>query len=262
MKKYFAIAIISFLTALMTSIAYADLPENDLWQYDDMNMIYNDVTEETFNLAIKDAQQIYAPIAKNFGYELVIEGDWEDSTVNAYTYRSGKTWYVEMFGGLARRQEITLDAFRLVICHELGHQVGGAPFKSWASIEGQSDYYAVHVCGKKMWKMLKNETKVTVTNYCKAWRQSDDQKICQRNLNAGQSLANLLATLQGATLPKYSTPDKTVVKYTDPNHPKAQCRLDTYLAGSQCQKDWKDINIPTSENMVCDNRPKCWYAKK
>jgi hypothetical protein len=46
----------------------------------------------------------------------------------------------------------------LIICHELGHHVGGFPFVSgtpfggyWAATEGQSDYYSTQVCARTMW---------------------------------------------------------------------------------------------------------------
>ena len=48
-------------------------------------------------------------------------------------------WVVAMFGGLARRPEVTKDAFQFVVCHEVGHHLAGWPFAyDWASNEGQS----------------------------------------------------------------------------------------------------------------------------
>jgi hypothetical protein len=32
-----------------------------------------------------------------------------------------------MFGGLARHELVTDDGFMMVVCHETGHHLGGAP---------------------------------------------------------------------------------------------------------------------------------------
>lgn len=42
-----------------------------------------------------------------------------------------------------------------MLCHELGHHLGGAPFKpdiSWMSTEGQADYFSGSTCLKKIWR--------------------------------------------------------------------------------------------------------------
>ena len=68
---------------------------------------------------------------------------------------------VIMFGGLARRPEITADGFLLVVCHELGHHLAGYPFiDDWAANEGQADYFATQSCTKNIWQN-DNETNST-----------------------------------------------------------------------------------------------------
>jgi hypothetical protein len=238
--------------------AFADLPQNDLWKQDSLALSGN-FTEREFTAAIKELQVLYAPIVAKFGATLSIKGDWKDSTVNAYASQNGKIWNVQMFGGLARREEVTLDGFKMVICHELGHHLGGAPASGWAAYEGQSDYYATHVCGKKIFANYSQQVKVN--QYCNNGTDKD-RIACTVNLNAGQSLANLLAALAGdEAIPSYDTFDPTVVTETQSEHPRAQCRLDTYFAGEMCQMQWNDKVIPRDLDSVCDNRPLCWYAK-
>jgi hypothetical protein len=238
-------------------MAFADLPENDFWRYDDVNFV-NQISESEFNEAIKEVEDLYTPIAEALGFTLNIEGDWNDSTVNAYTQRNGKEWYIAMFGGLARRPEITVDGFKLVICHEIGHQMGGFPSSSWASYEGQADYVATHVCGRKLFSKAP-VTELKISKYCDGLKTKDDQMVCSRLLDAGQSLGNLLAALAGNDMPKYNTPDTVVVRKTKSAHPRAQCRLDTYKAGAVCIKPWDDKVIPQDAKAVCSNRPRCWY---
>jgi hypothetical protein len=236
--------------------AYADLPQNDLWKQD--TGFAANFSEREFNAAIKELQTMYEPIVSKLGGELTIIGDWNDPTVNAYASQTDKNWTVKMFGGLARRPEVTLNGFKLVICHELGHHVGGVPSMDWASYEGQSDYYATHVCGKKLFAEYSQNGKI----YKECGDYSGKAKIaCSLNLEAAQSLADLLASLTGDTRPSYDTFDPSEVEETQSEHPRAQCRLDTYLAGELCKMPWDDKVIPKNLNAVCDNRPKCWYAK-
>jgi hypothetical protein len=132
------------------------VPENDLFIPSSVKSI-NGITEEAFNDAIDEVETIYAPIIAQMGAELSIERKWDDGTVNAYAMQSGKTWKVAMFGGLARHATITKDAMALVVCHEIGHHLGGAPktagflgLNRWASNEGQADYYANLKCLRKL----------------------------------------------------------------------------------------------------------------
>lgn len=235
--------------------AFADLPQNNLWKQDSLALSSN-FTEKEFNEAIKELQVLYAPIVAKFGATLSIKGDWKDPTVNAYASQNGKIWNVKMFGGLARRPETTLDGFKLVICHELGHHLGGAPASGWAAYEGQADIYATHVCGKKIFANYSQQVKFN--KFCT--EGNDNDKIaCTINLDAGQSLANLLAALNGDAQPSYDTFDPSEVDETQSEHPVAQCRLDSYFAGVMCNMPWDDKVIPKNEYSFCDTRPRCWF---
>ena len=157
-----------------------------------------------------------------------------------------------MYGGLARRPEVTLDGFTMVICHEMGHHVGGYPFISgWAANEGQSDYYTTQICAKMLWAddLETNATFAeTIDPYPKelcdsAWEVEADRNLCYRSMAAGKSLADLLAVLKEDSI-AYDTPDTNVVDQMKDLHPDAQCRLDTYMAGALCTSDFDFEAIP------------------
>ena len=195
------------------------LPENDLYISANQKSV-NGISEEEFNKAIDEVEQIYAPIVASMGGKLNIERNWTDGTVNAYASQSGKTWKVAMFGGLARHETVTKDAMALVVCHEIGHHIGGAPKKggsagggwwggssgasSWASNEGQADYFATLKCLRKAWINDNNEAIVKsltvpklVTDMCKKnyKRNKVDTALCVRTSMAGKSVRNLIAAL-------------------------------------------------------------------
>jgi len=239
------------------------MPENDLWQYDRYQAA--NITEGEFNGILDIVEEIYTPIFRNFGATFVLERAWEDSTVNAYADQSGSNWIVHMYGGMARRSEMNVLSFGLVACHEIGHHLAGYPFYStspWAANEGQSDYFADFVCARKVFASYPTpDIGGTAKSKCDSGFASDsDRAACYKALVGSQALGNLLAVLGGSPNPSYDTPDPSVVSKTADSHPKAQCRLDTMLAGALCTTSiWNDGVIPRNENAVCPTRPKCWF---
>lgn len=242
------------------------MPDNNL-HLQDKNQRPN-ITEDEFNSILDVIEQVYAPIFKKFGATFNLERDWEDSTVNAWADQAGSVWTVHMYGGMARRSEMNIAGFGLVACHEIGHHLAGVPRWSdspWAANEGNSDYFANHVCAYKVFDALPLPSDLSpfgVKKCDEAWQDQLSRERCYKALSGGQALGNLLGTLGGTGNPNFETPDPTVVTKTKDEHPKAQCRLDTYLAGSVCTLAWDDAVIPKVENVVCDNRPRCWYKKQ
>ena len=266
---------------LFSNVAFGDfLPPNDLHLEDQLD-IESDLSEEEFDAIIEKAYKVYAPIVKEQGGNLQIDGNWPSSTVNASASRRGSTWQVNMYGGLARRPEVTRDGFALVLCHELGHHLGGFPFSSrWAANEGQSDYFATLSCAREIWADDDEENakfRRTIDAFPKGqcdsvWSSVKDQNLCYRSMEAGKSLADLLGGSRGQVA--YDTPDKKTVTRTNSRHPEGQCRLDTYMAGAVCSASFDTGLIPkdekTSADVTCTRmdsfelgtRPLCWYKPK
>lgn len=244
----------------------------------------NGIDEAEFNAVIDEVKAVYEPIIKANGDRFVINRKWSNGTVNASAQRSGKRVIVNMFGGLARHNLITRDGFAIVMCHELGHHLGGAPKyagfqRKWASNEGQSDYFATLKCFRKVYI---NDNNVELVNKmdidplveakCDAqWSNLDDAALCKRSAMAAKSTADLLASLRNSGETKFETPDTNTVSRTNDGHPAAQCRLDTYFAGSLCDKDMnedvsqKDPIIGTctrKDGYKVGMRSLCWYNPK
>jgi hypothetical protein len=241
------------------------------------------ISEQQFNDVISKVENIYSPIVTGMGAKLIIERNWTDGTVNAYAQQSGKNWKVSMFGGLARHETITEDGMALVVCHEIGHHIGGAPRKvspwssPWASNEGQADYFATLKCLRRVWDQDNNQeviANMTVPeSLAKACGQahvwSADYAVCIRGGMAGMSVSKLFQALRSSTVePKFETPDANVVTRTDDNHPAYQCRLDTYFQGALCEKSFHDDVSASSEvTGTCHAslgdksgiRPLCWF---
>ncbi len=241
------------------------------------------VTEEKFNEILDRVDTIYRPIIEEKGKNLEISRNWEDGTVNAYAQQIGSTWKISMFGGLARHETITDDAFALVACHELGHHLGGAPKKagwwgsSWASNEGQADYFGNLKCLRKYMEEDDNiaiVSEMEVDEYAREkcegnFTNETEIAMCIRGAMAGESLGNLFRALRRMeTEIHFNTPDENEVTRTNDSHPAPQCRLDTYFAGALCDKDFnEDVSDSDANTAVCSReeglatgvRPLCWY---
>lgn len=286
MKKSILLSSVALAVSLLTPAIACDihgksgfLPENNL-SIPVGDKMASDMTEERFNELIGKVETIYSPIIKELGATLKMNNNWKSSTVNASAQQIGKTWHVNMYGGLARHQLATEDGFMMVVCHELGHHIGGAPRynrnTNWASNEGQADYFAGLKC---MRRVLENDDNIAyvanmqvdeeATRLCKqVYAAENDIALCQRVAMAGKSLGSLLGSLGGNSNVNFDTPDKKIVTRTNDAHPAGQCRLDTYFQGALCDKSiYEDVSktdaIPGTcikrDGYTVGTRPLCWY---
>jgi hypothetical protein len=271
------IALIVFIFAFIPNVQARFMPDNGLHLQEQLTAPI--VNENQFKNILDNFRSNHLGISKNFSYSLIVNGDWSNNQVNAITWRDGRVMFIEVWGGLARR--LSTDGINMVLCHEMGHQVGGWPLytgDTWAAIEGQSDYYAAHVCVKRIFKTIDYRDQADFYRRTgeeaacdERYPDYEDREICYRSMSAGLELARLLAG--SGRMPSYSTPDKTEVSKMRESHPPAQCRLDTYRAASLCPSKWRDSYIPRTEKMsaryLCTpakktwanaSRPRCWFV--
>ncbi len=244
------------------------------------------INESQFNKVMDKMIKLFSGAVASTGRKFEIDRRWSDATVNAYAEQ--KTPGVDrivMFGGLARHPETTEDAMALVACHELGHHLGGAPRKSssitgalsWASNEGQADYWGTMKCLRRYFEGEDNTLAIKnlkipdeVQKSCQIiYKNADELAICQRAAMAGLALGKLLnAVVNGKRAVNFNTPDGSVVTKTYDEHPQAQCRLDTFFQASLCDHGFAESVSSTDANTgVCSlhngdrkgNRPLCWF---
>ncbi len=235
------LAMMALSPAAMSAPTTSFLPENDLWKQDGLLEVAPNISEEQFNSVIDAALKVYTPTAQASDETIVFNRKWTDSTVNANVTRNKEqeTLVINMYGGLARRPEITLEGFALVVCHELGHAYGGAPYliaSSRLSAEGMADYYGAGECLQKVLPLIPSSFDVSAatsysTKKCSQVHADNSTAYtqCVKSLEAGLSLGRLLATLMQEKEPTYQTPESLIVQETELSYPKTvQCRLDTY----------------------------------
>lgn len=239
----------------------------------------NAYPEGRFLLVTKSFEQFFKPHFESLGAKFFLDTDWGDGAVNAWAWREGERYSLEVPGGIARYHTMSEEAFVMNLCHELGHLMGGAPARnSEISFEGQSDYFATAKCFKRfapfvLEKLGGFQSGPDRTHYSeeihfqKHCETHANPKICEHALLGALGATAYYAELEKAKTPSLSTPDRSVTRRTLSAHPKAQCRFDTMVAGVLCKADamvnprWDSAEYSwCHQNFDSDHgRPKCWY---
>lgn len=276
------------LISLSMQVLATGLPANNL-HLKMKSLSDGGISEQEFNRVLDQIQEVFGPVVKSYGAELRIDRDWESDTVNAYADRVGKTWILKILGGFARHSAVTSDGFAYLTCHELGHHLGGYTRNLGHGFanEGQSDYYAAHVCTPYLWRneAAKNASAFqaasqSLKDACvKRYTKVEEQHLCARVAASSYSLAKITGEVYRDKDPSFETRDSSIVVTTDDYHPHAQCRLDTAVAAALCGKPYDLNKIPggqmnntleaeqesfqvTCAEFVGDlfgSRPKCWF---
>lgn len=157
------------------------------------------------------------------GGKLKIVVEPGNTQVNARALREGNDWLIVVYGGLIQHPEIDEQALTLILCHELGHHLGGPPTAArngWASCEGQADYWSTLQCFGHFYPVTEGA-------------------------QAALRVAQLYSTQTLNPAPSLESKDPTEVPRIYYGYPSPQCRLDTMMAGLMQQA-----------------RPLCWYRQQ
>ncbi len=261
---------------------HAALPSNTLSSSIDSEWD-NGYPESRYNLVLDTFQRVIGPKVAATGAQFTIERDWSDGSVNCFSWKNSVEFGIEIPGGMARYDFITEEAFIMVICHEIGHVLGGAPHNNMTSIEGQSDYFSALKCARWMMPEIVPaapapnqpvpDYQEAVNNACeRAYPEGAGRDICLRSVTGAHPLSRLYAKVSGGpTQPSILTPTapELDVRTTLSTHPKPQCRLDSLVRGSLCPVS-VDSTVSYSDPYAgsCGpqlspefGRPGCWFAQ-
>ena len=259
-------------------------PENEL-NISTHNKNRSNISQELYNQIIDKIVKVYRPIFSSYNLKLAVARQWKNGKVNAYANRKGNIANIILLGGMARHEKMTPDGYAMVICHEIGHHLGGAPKLSghqgqWSSVEGQADYWGAAKCFKKVFEKEDNINFVAnrmvpefVKESCENSHTNENEvALCQRIAIAAYELGFMNQAMSGGRDNKvfdFTTPDTHVSHRTYNSHPNSQCRLDTLFQAALCSKG-HDLNVSNRDPKVgnCNredkdssgNRPLCWFA--
>jgi len=268
------ISLVLLLTPFSHELARAENAPNRLkdWQLE--------ITE--------DFEKIYAPLMRASGRKLELNWRWDSDLNVASADSDGKTLKIIVHKGMLSSPRLSADSFRFVLCHEIGHLLGGAPRRSppmewngstapdgqlWVSSEGQADYYASLSCFRRMIQgqnhrqALDNASTghLAPTQPCnRIWGQdTEGSLICQRTSLGGWGMLQLVKDFAIS----FQTPDTSITpKIIRDAYPPRQCRLDTILAGALCKSEpllELDFNHHGANDCAdpAARRPTCWYPQ-
>jgi len=184
------------------------------------------IKENSLTQKIENAADNFQNFVDSFApqeMKVVVKLDYLNPRINAEVKKINQEIIIEVWGGMLKHYFMNEYSMKLLLCHELGHAFGGAPYKSrggWSSTEGQSDYFSGLECAHRL-----------------GLSESDFFEAALR-------LAKIYADVAMEPAPDLDACDETIVTRTNFGYPKAQCRLDTLVAGWRRQ-----------------DRPRCWFSE-
>jgi hypothetical protein len=180
-------------------------------------------------IKIADFYQIPSIIISLFNAPIILDAQWESPYFGAGMSNQKS---MMILGGTTRVEGMTKDAYAAVICHELGHVLGGAPYQTihgaeWVSAEGQADFFAASVCLPRYFKNL----------------GMNAHDISARVEKAGYEMLSSLAPFGSGTrdevdsLQRFYELHEKIENTLINNYPSLQCRYETFrnsLKRSDC----------------------------
>lgn len=170
---------------------------------------------------------------------------------------------VMIWGGMVRAPFMNVGVLSSILCHEIGHRLGGPPHQifdgkeDWSSAEGQSDHFAATQCLPKLYRILKN----TSQSYLQQEKEDMSTKICKKVplseraqcewvATAGIDMIQFLQVYYNFDLPipnPENSPTEKVRETLHTQYPSPQCRMEIFKVGAACLKGAQCQRLP------------CWF---
>lgn len=198
------------------------------------------ITEEQYRNLVNEFQIKYImPVFRLTGKPLLIPNEWENPYFAGFAIDRGTHMQVSLWGGTARAPGASLVALAGILCHEVGHILGGTPQQTipgaeWSSTEGQSDFYAGRDC---LPQYLDKHPELIETPDQEALEVCGGNLLCARTATAGLELVRFFQRFDSESVAQLSvrTPAPAVDTMLLNVYPSPQCRLDSYVQGALCQ---------------------------
>lgn len=249
MKKYF----IALISLLLFSSVFANEKRKDYFELPPGDPEAKGLSESAYYKVLGTFMVEYFQLVKSkTGKDFVVSFDWQNKYFGAFAKDEGNKYSISLWGGMSRAEGMTEELAYFILCHELGHILGGNPKQTipgsdWASSEGQSDFFAAKRCMPHLMKKIPMKKRL-------ASKRTDE--LCRGNFQC-ETIASIGKEFINFAQ-RWSFQNYTEVKLGDipvekPKnllrnvYPTDQCRLETVIQGASCLV-----------NSNC-SRPVCWY---
>ncbi len=237
-----------------------------------INHRFGEIPDQTLYSIINRIKSIYSPVMREEwgkSFDIYVLKTFK-SLANANTDED-LWWSVNLGLEFLKQPYMTEDSIVALICHEIGHFLGGPPKyvtnNVWASIQGPADYFAASQCLRRYFEGQDNQSIVSkmpvpryVTVKCQDnFSHPEDTAVCQRGAMASFLLIVALAiereTVSAVQSVSFQTPDTSSFIEIPTTQPSSQCRLDTYFQGVLCNRPRDDETCLGPDGQ----RPRCWF---
>ena len=238
-------------------------------------LLMNDLSAQSaiYESRIRDFEETFRTIILQKGLVLDVSLDPKLRVNESHALVNSDLYQINISGQLLAKYSIKPDTFDLILCHELGHILGGEPKQKGNplySSEGQADFFATAVCLPHLWNDGSNSSEFGTENsvvnppiYCYSIHMSK-RRLCKRVIEASWRVAKIYATEFSLPQPvKIHSLSSHKLKYRFFLTP--QCRFHTFLAGLACvDLPMGDFGTPQLDRLCGAKespvpRPFCWY---
>ncbi|MFP5386857.1 MAG: hypothetical protein ACLGHN_12305 [Bacteriovoracia bacterium] len=207
----------------------------------------------------------------------------DNTTLNAFAKKeTPKEWRITVHGGFISHPKMNYYSMALILCHELGHFLGGKPYVEGRrlsptmvsrapkemSVEGQADFFATAECGKRLLAGEQPDVDFTTLEqediFC---HSANDLNLCKLLYQTSKRVIDIytdaVREITGYDYPyvHFNRKDPQVVDrsliYVG-EYPTLQCRLDTMAAGIDCRMDSSGKCLLEGGELI-EKRPACWF---
>jgi hypothetical protein len=246
---------------------------------------FSEVSKDEYFKITKSLYFLYGKKFEDNGGKLNFTLKESDQAANAFASKNvDNVWEITVISSLLNFKEQTRATIGLILCHEIGHFMGGQPYvegiqltpavRSSApkkmSCEGQADYFATSECIKK----LSNEMPDLFTDNLgvlnplvsaecdKSYSEKKESELCQNVATASfqttliyQKIMEKLNVYQSFySRIENEKSDRTLNHVGE--YPTLDCRYETFINGILCS---------SLTNNNCDDkkwsRPACWFQE-
>ncbi len=218
-----------FLIAISSNAALNDCPAGTKYFCRPANHFINP------HINIEQFYSIPAQIISLYSKDLaeaqfLLDLDWTSPYFGAgISLKDGNTTLM-ILGGTTRIEGLTKDAYAALVCHEIGHILGGAPLQELKgsqnlSKEGQADFFAASECLPRYFSHLGVQFDDLATRVEAAGWHMFKSMMPFSTSTMSQSLLR-----EGVELPPVSR--------TTDSYPSLQCRYETFRSPSKRSSCW------------------------
>ena len=188
------------------------------------------ITEQKFYLIPVKIYSLFSPQILSLPYPFVFDFNWRSPFFGAGISNYEHQYKLIILGGTTRIESFSEEAYAALVCHELGHLIGGAPYQTiagaeWASAEGQADYFAASHCLPRYF----------------AEKGVPSHLISAHVEKAGFDLINSLMAIEknpNETPVRYIKKSQAVLETLINHYPTLACRYETFLFNDKKQDCW------------------------